>query len=266
MPSSPYACLQVHDTGSRMDIILNRPDARNSLTYEAWDELDDVTAQFARRDDLRVITLTGAGPAFCSGVDFSVIGSSLEVELGSYPAFIRRWADIVDRFERAPQTTVVAINGPTIGAGLEMALAFDIRIASEAAFFAMPQLQMGIVPDVGGTSRLARAVGDAFARDMVLTARVVPAADGLQAGIVSRVVVPEQLSAEVDDIATKVERLAWPSAYFASVAIDVGPKLDPRRAADIEAIADQVMLRNEEVWDQISNFMKSRGLRGLRGE
>jgi enoyl-CoA hydratase len=259
-----FTALAVEDIGTRLDITLNRPDQRNSLDFTAWDELDAVMGALETRDDARVVTLTGAGPAFCAGVDFATIGASLEVEKGSYPAFIRRWAHIVDRFERSAQPTVVAINGPVIGAGLELALACDVRIASEEAVFAMPQMQMGIVPDVGGTSRLARAAGEAFAKDMILTSRLVDAQEALRAGLVSRVVPADALAAELDEIASAIEKLPWPSAYFATVAIDVGPRLDPRRAADIEAIADQVMLRQDEVWERISAFMTGKGLRGLK--
>ena len=255
--------LAVTDSGSRVDITLNRPDQRNSLDFNAWDELDAVMARVEERDDVRVVTLTGAGPAFCAGVDFATIGASLEVERGSYPAFIRRWANIVDRFERVAQPTVVAINGPVIGAGLELALASDIRIASDRAVFAMPQMQMGIVPDVGGTSRLARATGEAFAKDMILTARIVDAQEALRAGIVSRVVPHETLGDVLEGIATAVGALPWPSAYYATLAINVGPSLDPRRAADIEAMADQVMLREDDVWQRISKFMEGKGLRGV---
>ncbi|MEY9211764.1 enoyl-CoA hydratase/isomerase family protein [Thermobifida halotolerans] len=255
--------LEITDSGARLDIALNRPDERNALTFEAWDDLDRVMAGVERRDDLRVVTLTGNGPAFCAGVDFAAIGASLEVEKGSYPSFIRRWAAIVDRFERVPQPSVAAINGPVIGAGLELALACDIRIASDRAVFAMPQMRMGIVPDVGGTSRLARATGESFAKDMILTSRIVDAEEALRAGIVSRVVEHDRLEEELDGVAAAVESLPWPSAYFASLAIDCGPRLDPRRAADIEALADQVMLRQEEVWRNISDFMAAKGLRGL---
>ncbi len=263
MPSEEHATLQVADTGARVDIVLNRPHERNALSFEAWDDLDRVTAGLEVRDDLRVVTLTGAGSAFCAGVAFEAIGKSLEVERGSYPAFIRRWANIVDRFERIAQPTVAAINGPVIGAGLEMALACDIRIASDRAVFAMPQMRMGIVPDVGGTSRLARATGEAFAKDMILTARIVDAQEALRAGIVSRVVPHDTLAAELDGIAGAIQALPWPSSYFATVAIDCGPRLDPRRAADLEAIADQVMLRQDEVWDRISEFMQAKGIRGV---
>ncbi|AXK32465.1 enoyl-CoA hydratase/isomerase family protein [Streptomyces armeniacus] len=263
MTDPTFTTLAVTDSGSRLSITLDRPEERNALTFAAWDELDQVMAPAEVRDDLRVVTLTGNGPAFCAGVDFGAIGASLEAERGSYPSFIRRWANIVERFERVPQPTVVAVNGPVVGAGLELALACDLRIASDRAVFAMPQMRMGIVPDVGGTSRLARATGEAFAKDMILTSRLVGAEEALRAGIVSRVVPHGELAAELEEIATVVENLPWPSAYFASVAVDCGPRLDSRRAADLEAIADQVMLRQDEVWTRISEFMAAKGLRGV---
>lgn len=265
MTSTQFQTIIVSDGGDRLDITLNRPAQRNALTFQAWHELERVMVDAEMRDDLRVVTLTGSGPAFCAGVDFSAIGASLEVEKTSYPAFIRRWAGIVDRFERVPQTTIAAINGPVIGAGLELALACDLRIASERAVFAMPQLRMGIVPDVGGTSRLARAAGEAFAKDMILTARTVDAAEALRAGIVTRVLPHDELAGELGSIADTVRQLPWPSSYFASIAVNCGPQLDPRRAADIEAIADQVMLRDERVWARITEFTAGKGLRGLPG-
>ena len=124
-------------------------------------------------------------------------------------------------------------------------------------------MRMGIVPDAGGTSRLARAAGAAFAKDMVLTQRVVGAEEALAVGIISRVVPHDELASTIDDIATTIEYLPWPSAYFAMSAIDSGPHLDPRRAADLEGIADHVMLREEVVWERVTEFMRTKGLKGI---
>jgi len=258
--------LRVQETERRLDITLARGGSRNALDFETWSELDVVMREVADNDEIRVVTLTGEGAAFCAGVDFKAIGESLSIERRKYPSFIRRWAGVADRFERVAQTTIAAINGPAVGAGLEIALACDLRIASERATFCLPQMQMGIVPDAGGTSRLARAVGAALAKDMVLSCRVVDAEEALRAGIVSRVVPHEQLAAEVDALADRVASLPWPAAYFATVAIDVGPHLDPRRAADIEGIADQVMLRHEEVQARVETFIETKGLKGIEGK
>ena len=250
--------------GDRLDIVLNWPERRNALDYQAWEEVAALMDQVAGDDRFRVVTLTGADPAFCSGVEFETINTSLGVEKSQYPSFIRKWSDIADRFERVAQPTIAAVNGPAVGAGFEVALACDLRIASDRAVFAMPQMKMGIIPDVGGTSRLAKIAGTAFAKDLVLTGRVIDAEEALAAGIVSRVVPHERLASELDEMATLIAALPWPSAYFAMVAIDTGMQLDSRRAADLEGIVDQVMLRTDNVWDRIDAFRASKGLKGYR--
>jgi enoyl-CoA hydratase/carnithine racemase len=263
MPSSGWERLRIGDSGSRVDITIDWPERRNALDFTTWDELERAMTQVQRRDEVRVVTLTGAGDAFCAGVSFDAIKDSLDVEKIQYPSFIRRWAAIADLFERVAQPTVAAINGAAIGAGFEIALACDIRVASDQAVFCMPQMRMGIVPDAGGTSRLARAAGEAVAKDLILTSRVIDAQEALRCGIVSRVVPADKLAAEVDDIAGVLEQLPWPAGYFAMVAIDSGTRLDPRRASDLEGIADQVMLREDEVWRRVDAFMAAKGLKGM---
>ena len=149
--------------------------------------------------------------------------------------------------------------------GSAVPLAENLRIASDQASFCLPQMQMGIVPDAGGTSRLAKVVGPTLAKDMVLSCRVIDADEALRSGLVSRVVSHDALGAELDGLAARVGTLPWPAAYFATVAIDVGPQLDPRRAADIEGIADQVMLRHDEVLSRVESFQETKGLKGLQG-
>jgi len=256
--------LLTRDHGDRLDIVLSWAERRNALDYQAWGELADAMDLVAGDDRFQVVTLTGTDPAFCSGVEFGTINTSLGVEKAQYPSFIRKWADIADRFERVAQPTIAGVNGPAVGAGFEVALACDLRIASDQAVFAMPQMKMGIIPDVGGTSRLAKIAGTALAKDLVLTGRVIDAQEALAAGIVSRVVPHDQLATELDEMATLIAALPWPSAYFAMVAIDTGAHLDSRRAADLEGIVDQVMLRTDDVWDRIEAFRASKGLKGYR--
>src|SRR5581483_7901306 len=193
--------LKVRDTGARVDIAIARPERRNSLDFDTWDELGRVMTDVAARDEVRVVTLTGEGDSFCAGVDFEWIAKSTRIELNEYPSFIRRWFGVTDMFERVAQPTLAAINGPAVGGGCELALACDLRIASERAVFAMPQMRMGVVPDVGGTSRLAKAAGSALAKDMILTGRVVDAEEALRVGIVSRVVPHDDLARVADEMA-----------------------------------------------------------------
>jgi enoyl-CoA hydratase/carnithine racemase len=262
--TSTMSNIQLHDRGNRLDIVINRPESRNSLDYDTWDEIDRAMRMVKNDDRFRVVTLTGAGTSFCAGVDFKWIGDSLGVEKDQYPSFIRRWADTADHFERVAQPTIAVINGPAIGAGFEIALACDLRIASDRAIFAMPQMRMGIVPDIGGTSRLGRIAGLSVAKDLILTSRVIGAEEALATGIVSRVVPHDDLQATADELATQIAELPWPSAYYALSAIDSGQRLDGRRAADLEGIADQVMLRTDDVWKRIEEFQATKGLKGMQ--
>ena len=258
--------LTVRDTGARVDIAISRPARRNSLDFETWAELAAIMAEVAERDEVRVVTLTGEGDSFSSGVDFEWIARSTQTELREYPSFIRRWSGVTDAFERVAQPTIAVVNGPAVGGGCELALACDLRICSDRAIFAMPQMRMGIVPDTGGTSRLAKAAGSALAKDMILTGRVLDAEEALRFGLVSRVVPHGELAGVADEMADAIAALPWPSTYYANFAVDVGALLDSRRAADLEAIADQVMFRQAEVTERIDAFMRSKGLKGMSGE
>jgi len=253
--------LAVNEEDGLLRIEFSRPVARNALDFRSWDELEAVMTDAQSRDDIKVVTLTGRGAAFCAGVDFGAIAESTGIERDSYPSFIRRWARIADSFERCPQPTIAAINGACVGAGFEIALACDIRVASSKAVFAMPQMMMGMVPDVGGTSRLARAAGAAVAKDLILSSRVIDAEEALRWGIVSRVVEADRLAAEVAAISRHIAGIPWPAPHLAMTAIDTGLRLASRRAADREAIADQVLLREKAVWDRTEGFVRARGLK-----
>ncbi|MFQ5517616.1 MAG: enoyl-CoA hydratase/isomerase family protein [Acidimicrobiia bacterium] len=262
--SGDWERLRVRESEHRLDITLAWPEQRNALDFTAWDELDEVMTDVAQRDQIHVVTLTGDDPAFCAGVHFEAIGRSLEIERARYPSFIRKWAGVADHFQRVAQPTIAAINGPAVGAGFEIALACDLRIASERAVFAMPQMRMGIIPDAGGVGRLARAAGPAMAKDLILSGRVIDAEEALATGIVSRVVTHDALTGTVDELATHIAELPWPSPYFALFSIDGGLALDSTRATDLTGIADQVMVREDDVWDRITSFMESKGLKAVR--
>ncbi len=103
-----------------------------------------------------------------------------------------------------------------------------------------------------------------MAKDLILSGRVIDAEEALRVGIVSRVVPHDELAAVTDELASHIAQIPWPAPYFAVFAIDAGLRLDPQRAADLEAITDQVMVREDAVWEGIARFMESKGLKGLR--
>ena len=163
-------------------VTLNRPDKRNAVNDAMREEL---TAAFAALDadpSVRVAVLTGAGSAFCAGGDLSVSAAPDPKR----PRII----EPLDRFEKP---LIAAINGVAFGGGLELALACDLRIASHAARFALPEVRLGSLPGSGGTQRLPAVVGPSLAAQMLLTGEPIDAARALAAGLVSELCEPDRL-------------------------------------------------------------------------
>lgn len=181
-------------------ITLRRAEKRNALSMGLRDEASDALEALARDERLKVVVVTGEGGVFSSGFDLG------EFERLGEPGFAERlWASS-DRFHRAwlgfPLPTVAAVNGPAIGGGFDLAVMCDVRVASETARFAHPELEFGDV--VYGP--LHDIVGGAVARDLCLTGRVVDAAEAQALGIVSRVVAAGELAAEAERVARAIAR------------------------------------------------------------
>src|SRR5689334_3301082 len=170
-------------------VTLDRPEARNALSFALLEELDEVLAVLDDDEGCRAIVITGAGDrAFAAGADIRDLAGSTRDEL--------------HRAGRLRTPVIAAVRGYALGGGCELALACDLVVAGEDAVFGQPELSIGVIPGAGGTQRLARAVGRARAMDLVLTGRQVPADEAERLGLVS-IVVP---TAEVVD--TALERAA----------------------------------------------------------
>jgi enoyl-CoA hydratase/carnithine racemase len=184
-------------------VTLHRPDQRNAIDLAMRGALATGLAELDADPDIRVIVLTGAGSAFCAGVDLKEGAPRSEGHpLVSAPASIAAPLDAL----RTP--VIAAINGPAVGGGFEMALACDIRIASPNARFALTELRIGSMPGSGGIQRLARAVPGAVAAGMVLTGEAMPAHEALRVGLVTEVVEDAELLPRAAAIAERVASMA----------------------------------------------------------
>ncbi|HEV2316021.1 MAG TPA: enoyl-CoA hydratase-related protein [Thermoplasmata archaeon] len=187
---------------------LHRPEVLNAIDPETHDELVQAWVRFRDDPKLRVAVLTGAGPkAFCAGVDLNRMGDFYR----SAPSGERaeRWNHEpgiggITRNLPLGKPVIAAVNGICLGGGLELALACDLRIASENATFGLPEVKWAIIPGQGGTQRLARAVGPALALEMTLTGQPIDAARALAAGLVSQVHPPERLAAAAGSLAATI--------------------------------------------------------------
>ncbi len=172
-------------------LTLNRPEKLNALSYELVESLHAALDGIAANNECRVVVLTGAGRGFCSGLDLSAPMSPDAGGGTEFPRSGMRWqeriADLTARIHRLRQPVIAAVNGPAYGGGFGIALACDIRIASESARFCTQFIKLGLGGcDIGVSYTLPRIVGAGPAFDLILTARVVDAEEALRLGIVSR--------------------------------------------------------------------------------
>jgi len=181
-------------------LTLSRPDALNAMSPEMIGELTVAAAWLADAAPLRALVVTGDGRAFSSGGDVNWFREGLERDDIDLPSSVRRGADVLHQaivdFRRIPYPVVAAINGPAAGAGFSLALMCDIRIASDAAFFAIAYGRIGAAPDGGMTYFLPRVIGPGPALELLLEDPNLSAADALERGLVSKVVPADALLEE----------------------------------------------------------------------
>ena len=189
---------------------LNRPEKRNAIDSSMRGAIGDAFDAFERDTDVRVVVLTGMGPAFCAGVDLLDTPS-----LGSLDS-----KPLVAPLDAFSKPVLVAINGPAVGGGLELVLGSDIRIASDTATFALPEVRLGSLPGSGGTQRLSGAM----AARLLFTGDPIDAHEALRAGIISDVVAADELLPLAERLASRVASNAPLSLQAAKLALRAAPE------------------------------------------
>ncbi|HEX9049772.1 MAG TPA: enoyl-CoA hydratase-related protein [Anaeromyxobacter sp.] len=229
---------------------------RNSITTALLSALDAQLARAAGDRALRCVVVTGAGDkAFCAGADLK---ERARMSAGEVHAFHAGLRGALRAVEAAPQPVIAALNGAALGGGLEVALACDLRVAADHAVVGLPEVSLGIIPGAGGTQRLARLVGVARAKDLVLTARRVGAAEALAMGIVSRVAPAARLLDEAIALAGEIARNAPVSLRQAKRAIDGGFHLPLEEALDLENRLYQDCLGTKDRVEALRAFAEKR--------
>lgn len=242
-------------------IVLNRPERKNAFTLEmidAWAE----HLRLARTDDsVRVIVLRGAGDAFCSGVDLETFSPSD----GSRPTVLERRNMLADRIHRVAlaledldKPVVAAMRGVAVGAGLDMALMCDMRIASDSARFAEGYIKVGLVPGDGGCYFLPRLVGVAKALELMLTGETIDAPEALRIGMVNRVVPDSGFDAAVTEFAATLANVAPVSARLIKRATYQSLTASLRTALDLVASHMAVVTQTEDSEEALAAFRERR--------
>jgi len=183
-------------------VTLERPEARNALSRAMADALEDALARLAADDEARVVVVAGRGRSFCAGADIAEMPTFSPEQAETLAG---RWQAIMDGFAALPQVTIAAVQGHALGGGLMLAIAQDLRVAEASARFGLPEVTLGFNPGYG-IARLLDVAGGAHARDLMLTARLVDAAEAHRMGLVTRVVPDGALDAAALTLAHEVAR------------------------------------------------------------
>ncbi len=254
MPWGPYETLIVDEVDRVVTITMNRPRRKNAANSVMWEELSDVVRALHSADEVRAVVLTGAGGDFCSGADVSGEETRSRHMLHS----MRHIGDLCLSLQRLAQPTVAKVRGVAAGAGLNMALACDLVIAAEGARFSEIFARRGLVVDFGGSWLLPRLVGMHRAKELVLLADIIDAAEADRIGLVNRVVPEAELDATVDSIAARLA--AGPPIALAMSKRLLNNSFDVtlEQALDDEGLAQTVTFTTEDVAEAMSAFIDKR--------
>ena len=197
-------------------VTLNRPKVLNALSYDMVVELADAVDGFEADDAIGVILLTGNDKAFAAGADIAEMVEKTSVDMYMSDHFARHW----ERVSKCRKAIIAAVSGHALGGGCELAMMCDVIVCADNARFGQPEIKLGVLPGIGGTQRLIRAVGKAKAIDMCLSGRTMDAAGAERAGLVRRVYPVDVLLVEAMKLAAEIAGMSRPALYMVKEAIN----------------------------------------------
>ena len=242
--------------GSLATITINRPKALNALNSETLRELDIIINSIENNSDIYCVILTGSGQkAFVAGADISEMKNLDSTEAEEFGLLGNQ---VFRRLENLDKPVIAAISGFALGGGCELAMACDIRIASERARFAQPEAGLGITPGFGGTQRLPRLVGQGKAKELIYTCAMINAEEALRIGLVNKVVPLENLMEEAKKMASAIITNAPIAVKLCKDAINRGTQVDMDSAIRVEAEDFGKCFDSEDQLEGMTAFLEKR--------
>lgn len=237
-------------------LTLNRPKVMNCLNFDLLFALRDQIEALQFRSDIRCVIITGEGDrAFCAGADLKERAGLTPDEVKKFILTIR---NLLTAIQHLPMPVIAAVNGIALGGGTEVALASDIRIASETATMGLTETRLAIIPGGGGTQRLPRIVGVAKAKELIFTGRRVDAAEASSIGLVNQVAAPDKLMDTCLGIANMIAETGPIAVEMAKYAIDKGIETDLATGLAIESNAYRVTIPTEDRTEGLTAFREKR--------
>ena len=255
-----YKCLLYEVKDAVATLTLNRPERLNALGDTLREDFYDAILRASADSDVRVMVITGAGKGFCAGGEVKAMNEAKESQRER--PIVEKVAPGRDRtllaMRDAPQPIIAAVNGAAAGAGMNLALGCDIRLASTAARFGETFVKRGLHPDWGGTYFLPRLVGMAKAAEMIFTGDMIDAAEAHRIGLVSAVYPPEELLPAANDLDRKIAAGPPIAIRLAKRALYHGEGTDLRGGLEFETFAQNVCSETEDAREGIRAFVEKR--------
>jgi len=245
-------------------ITINRPEKRNALNRATRLEMAEALEDTRKDPAIRVLVLAGEGEkAFVSGSDLQELSQLDALEMEEFSATLGQ--RFYTRFEELPKPVIAMIDGLCLGGGLELAMACDIRIASDRSRFGQPEMFIGIMPGSGATQRLARLVGVGKAKELIFTGEMIDAAEAHRIGLVNQICAPEQLKEAVVGLANRIARHGPLALKWAKKCVNMGQETGLSVGLAYEALAESLLFTTKDRQEGMRAFFEKRKPR-FKGE
>lgn len=237
-------------------LTINRPNVLNALNWDTLGELREFLEDVLPKEELKALIFTGAGDkAFIAGADIAQMNEMKERDFQDYVDYAHRVYELI---ENEPCPSIAAINGYALGGGCELALACDIRIASEKARLGFPEVKLGIFPGWGGTQRVTRVLGLGKTKELVFTGEMVNAEEALRIGLVERVVPHAEIMNEAKKLAGEIAKRGPIAVRLSKTAINAGSEMDLQKALLLEKTLVSLCFDSQDRVEGMKAFLEKR--------
>ena len=237
-------------------VTLDRPEKNNAISMEMRADFRALADELYTNESVRVAIITGGGKAFSVGADVSTFETDWNTPV--FRANTRLLTNFFNELEALEKPVIAAINGTCVGGGLELAMACDLRVAARSARFGLPENNLGLIPGVGGCSRLVKLVGFGRAKELVLTGEIITAEDAFRHGLVNRVVDDGALSAEARALAERLRGKAPQALGIAKRVLQNCVSADLQTGRTIESFGQSILIKTKDHREGVTAFREKR--------
>jgi enoyl-CoA hydratase/carnithine racemase len=245
------------DHGAVRHVVLNRAEKRNALNPELIAELGAAFAAAAADGDVQCVVVRGAGPMFSSGIDLTALGA-LAADPAGLTALRRPILEAWNLLEEMPKPTIAQIHGACLGGAMELALACDLRTIAADAIMGLPETRIGLIPDVGGSSRLPSIVGLGRAKELIMASKLIDGTEAERIGLVNRVAAADELEAATNALAGELLACAPLAVGHAKRILDAAAKPALAATLELEEAVQELCARSEDFAEGTRAFAEKR--------